>query len=148
MIINEIIQVPPQENPRAQMLENENRQLKLQVASLQSKLETQSSSAPESVETHPASEVEEHIPMFTFELISCIVDEFDVRTVKGTITNIDSEYHSPEVMVYLSDSNKEVLTFVQQLSTGIAPGQKIIIERGVPNHPDAVGCGFKIVSEN
>ena len=92
MIINEIIQVPPQENPRAQMLENENRQLKLQVASLQSKLETQSSSAPESVEIPPASEVEEIVSMFRFELISCIVNEFDIMTVKGTITNIDSDY--------------------------------------------------------
>jgi len=157
MIINEIIQVPPQENPRSEMLENENRQLKLQVAALQSKLETQSSSAPESVKTPPApesvktppaSEVEEIGPIFTFELISCIVGEFDFTTVKGTIKNIDNEYHSPELMIYLSDSNKEVLTFVKQFSTGIAPGQKVIIERGVPSHPDAAGCGIRTVSNN
>jgi len=85
------------------------------------------------------------LPILDSEIITCQENEnANLVEIKGSITNNDSEQHSPEFIIYTRDSNDNILTFVEHIEFDVAPGQTVYFSRLVDSHPSLVGCGLKL----
>jgi len=122
--------------------------LQSQIDSLQSQtdsLQSQTDSLPSQIETQPTSKQDvTGGQLFSVDLTSC--DLNGTIVLKGTITNNDSIYHSPVMMLYLTDSNNKTIGTIEHIEYDIAPGQTIFIDHPIGTLPDVAGCGMYMKS--
>jgi len=87
-------------------------------------------------------------PIFSIDVMSC--SEYGTKSIKiqASIKNNDSVSHSPEMIFYLHDADKNVISFWDYTERNLNPGQTVFIE-GYPDNKNAMtGCGLKILKIN
>lgn len=85
---------------------------------------------------------------FKIDIISCSEEGGGFITVKASLTNIDNRNHSPDMIIYASDSNNKIVTFEKHIERDVAPRQTVYIDRMMKSDQPITQCGIKIEKAN
>jgi len=139
MILNDIINIPQQDSDRIKELESENEILTTQVRTLEIMIDVVNVS-PEWINNN--------LQTITGKVIVCETDKYGYLNVKGQITNNDSISHSPQMIIYASDINGNMLTFVEHIEMNVRAGQTVYFDRSLDDSSSIDNCGVKIEQFN
>lgn len=91
------------------------------------------------------SVISENIQLLTNKIIVCEIEGTgQYVNIKGSITNNDSISHTIEVILYLYDSEKNMLTFIEHIESGIMSGQTVYYDRLIDYKSEFRGCGIEL----